>query len=259
MSRKQTTVYSSGAGSVLQHVIAQRRNEPPTLPGGDYQFDFSAFAVLLQRHALSRLQPKLESLDCLRAVDGATLAGINLNVDVTGVSDIFTFGPVVDDSFIVQSSIDALSQGKVNGDILLSVTNTNEGVIFVNQSTEYDVAQYMRNFFPLLGAECCSGGLRVTRFSLGPAIFKCPTYSLLNAFPGKSYKGFLSVAVNLDPNDKLRPSITPAWSPWSSAETEMLFNETEGSAPYMAPFETSTALLERCECVIRLIAFLDSH
>jgi hypothetical protein len=33
------------------------------------------------------------------------------------------------------------------------VTNTNEGPLFVNQSLDYDVAEYARNLFPLFGAK----------------------------------------------------------------------------------------------------------
>jgi hypothetical protein len=53
--------------------------------------------------------------------------------------------------------------------------------------------------------------------------------------------------VNLDPNVKLRPSITPVWQKWSPAETEMQFNKTELDAPNIVPIKTSSALLERCE------------
>jgi hypothetical protein len=33
------------------------------------------------------------------------------------------------------------------------VTNTNEGIIFVNQNGEFDVAQYVRGLFPLFSAK----------------------------------------------------------------------------------------------------------
>jgi hypothetical protein len=38
-------------------------------------------------------------------------------------------------------------------DVLLSVINTNEGPLFVDQSLDYDVAEYARNLFPLFGAK----------------------------------------------------------------------------------------------------------
>jgi hypothetical protein len=40
---------------------------------------------------------------------------------------------------------------KLQQDILLSVTSTNEGSPFINQSLDYDVAEYVRNLFPLFG------------------------------------------------------------------------------------------------------------
>jgi hypothetical protein len=67
--------------------------------------------------------------------------------------------------------------------------------------------------------------------------------AFINAFT----QGFVSFAVNLDPNAKLRPSITPVWQKWSPAETEMRFNETELGAPHIVPVKTSNALLNRCE------------
>jgi hypothetical protein len=67
--------------------------------------------------------------------------------------------------------------------------------------------------------------------------------AFINAFT----QGFLSFAANLDPNDKLRPSITPRWGMWTGAETEMVFNRTSDNLPLIAPERTSQALLERCE------------
>ncbi|KAJ7259541.1 hypothetical protein B0H12DRAFT_1108604 [Mycena haematopus] len=171
------------------------------------------------------------------------------------------------------------------------------GVIFVNQTAEYDVADYVRNLFLLFGTEESNAAAavysslgsplnQVTEI-MGNSIFKCPTYSILNAFPGEYHKGgyaippawhgqdvnnyfpsftafnssliynntafidaftqgFLSFAVNLDPNDKLRPSITPVWQKGSNAvEAEMLFNKTDGGAPHIASIHTSGALSER--------------
>ncbi|KAF7365113.1 Carboxylic ester hydrolase [Mycena venus] len=230
-----------------------------------------------------------KTLDCLRAVDGATLENINLNTMVSGFQGTFSFAPVVDGLFITQSPTDALLRGKVNGDILLSVFNTNEGPVSVNQSAEYNVTEYVRNLFPLFGVkgEQCGGEYLSTVWVSIES--DAPLMSSLNAFPAKSYKGeyaippaghgqdiinyfpsftafnatliynntafidaftdaFVSFAVNLDPNVKLRPSITPAWPKWSrGADMEMVFNETESGMPDIAPVRTSSALLDRCE------------
>jgi len=227
------------------------------------------------------------------------LGDINVNVILAGFQGTFTFVPVVDGSFITQSPTDALLRGKLNGDIVLSVTNTNEGVVFVDQTAEYNVTEYVGDLFPLLGAkksnaaasiyESLGSPLDQVNAIMGESILICPTYLLLDGFPGESYKGhyavppalhgddinnyfpsytefgatlkynntdfinavsqvFLSFAANLDPNKKLRPSIAPVWQKWSHAvETELVFNKTELDAPHIAPANTSSALLERCE------------
>ncbi|KAF8158921.1 alpha beta-hydrolase [Mycena galopus ATCC 62051] len=298
---------SAGAGSVLQHIVANNGKTSPqlfraaitssTFLPSQYQYNDAIPQGLFDDVVAQAGCNGTEPLDCLRAVDGATLANINLNTILAGFQNTFTFVPVVDGSFITQSPTDALSQGKVNGDFLLSVINTNEGTVFVDQTLEYDVADYVRNLFPLFGVDESNAAaaayaslgspLNQATQIMGDSIFKCPTYSLLNAFPAShkgqyaippawhgqdlinyfpSYtafnttliynntafinafaQGFFSFAVNLDPNDKLRPTITPTWPTWSNAETEMMFNETESGAPYVEPFHTSNAFLERCE------------
>ncbi|KAJ7625359.1 Alpha/Beta hydrolase protein [Mycena polygramma] len=307
---------SAGAGSVLQHVVARNgKTNPPlfraaitssTFLPSQYPYNnrvpqtiFNDVAAQAGYFVSSPSCNGTEVLDCLRAVDGATLADINLDTILAGFQGTFTFVPVIDGSFITQSPTDALLHGEVNGDVLLSVTNTNEGVLFVNQSADYDVAEYASDLFPLFGASESNATASIYK-SLGSpldqvnaimaeSIFICPTYLLLDAFPGKSHKGqyaippalhgqdlinyfpsftdfgttliynntdfinafsqgFVSFAANLDPNDKLRPSIAPVWRTWSrAAETELLFNKTDGGAPDIAPFNTSSALLERCE------------
>ncbi|KAJ7675705.1 Alpha/Beta hydrolase protein [Mycena polygramma] len=301
---------SAGAGSIIQHVVARNGKTTPklfraaitssTYLGFQYQYNGRVPQTLFNNVAAQAACNVTTPLECLRAVDSATLGEINLNVLLAAFYGTAVFGPVIDGSFITQSPMNALLHGHVNGDISLSVTNTNEGVIFVNQSVRYDVSEYVRNLFPLFGVEESNAAASVyqaigsplaqVNAILGESVFICPSYMLLDAFPGDSYKGqyaippafhgddminyfptftefngtlrfnntdfitafsqvFVSFAANLDPNDKLRASITPAWPKWSrGAETEMVFNETEGgAAPDIAPVSTSTALLERCD------------
>ncbi|KAF7365090.1 Carboxylic ester hydrolase [Mycena venus] len=300
---------SAGAGSVLQHIIARDGRTSPrlfragitssTFLPSQYPYNGKIPQALFNEVASQAGCNGTESLNCLRAVDSTTLADININIILAGFAGTFTFSPVVDGSFITQSPTDAFSQGKLNTDILLSVTNANEGALFNNQSAEYDVAQYTRNLFPLLGDKESravaslyqSLGSPVDQVNaiMGESTFVCPTYLLLDALSGKAYKGeyaippalhgddvlnyfptfnefggtlrfnntdfinaftqgFLSFAVNLDPNNKLRPSIAPVWRTWSrAAETELVFNETELGAPHIAPANTSSTLLGRCE------------
>ncbi|KAJ7838686.1 alpha beta-hydrolase [Mycena leptocephala] len=300
---------SAGAGSAIQHLVANGGKTSPklfravitssTFMPSQYHYDSSIPQTLFNEVAGRAGCTGTKPLDCLRAVDSATMEDINLNLMLASFYDTFSFAPVVDGSFITQSPTDALLQGKVNEAIVLSVTNTNEGPLFVNQTAEYNVTEFVRNLFPLFGVvestaaasiyESLGSPLNQVNAILGESIYKCPTYPLLDAFPGRSYKaeyaippawhgqdvinyfpsftafnatliynntafinafsqGFISFAVNLDPNAKLRPSITPVWHKWSRmAETEMVFNETELGAPHIAPANTSSVLLERCE------------
>ncbi|KAF7365109.1 Carboxylic ester hydrolase [Mycena venus] len=303
---------SAGAGSVLQHVVAHNGTTTPrlfraaiassTFLPSQYRYNDRIPQALFNEVAAEAGCDGAEPLDCLRKVDCTILGDINVKITLAGFQGTFSFGPVIDGSFITHGPTDTLLQGKLNTDILLSVTNTNEGPLFVNQSAEYDVAEYVRNLFPLFGVEESKAVAAVyeplgapldqVNAIMGDAILMCPTYTLLDAFSGKSYKAeyaippalhaqdiinyypsftgapvfnatliynntafinaftqiFLSFAVNLDPNDKLRASITPAWRKWSRAEEmEMVFNKTKLGAPHVAPSYTSSALLKRCE------------
>ncbi|KAJ6585112.1 Alpha/Beta hydrolase protein [Mycena capillaripes] len=303
---------SAGAGSVMQHVIARNgKTNPPlfraaitssTLLPPQYQYNARVPQTIFNDVATQAGCNGTESLDCLRTVNDTTLGDINLSIILAGFQGTSTFVPVIDGMFITQSPTDALLDSKVNGDIVLSVTNTNEGIRFVNQTAEYDVAEYVLNLFPLFGVkeskavasvyESLGSPVDQVTAIMGDSFFKCPTYLLLDAFPGKSYKPqqgeyaippalhgddminyfpsftgfgvtlvynntafinafsqiFVSFVTNLDPNNKLRPTITPVWRKWSrAAETEMIFNRTELGAPHIAPTNTSNALLERCE------------
>ncbi|KAJ7709086.1 hypothetical protein B0H16DRAFT_1703953 [Mycena metata] len=188
-------------------------------------------------------------------------------------------------------------QRKVNGQALLAVTNTFEGTVFVNQSaTAVTAAQYSSELFPDLAAaqtntvEKLYSGLGTDIFQTsaiqGETIFICPTYYMLSAFPGRSFKGefaippgfhggdlvyyfpgtstppfnntafidafaqsFTSFIINQNPNIKVDPStITPPWSPFAVGDTEMLFNQTAPDGlPVVQPITTSSALLTRCQ------------
>jgi acetylcholinesterase len=116
------------------------------------------------------------------------------------------------------------------------------------------------------------------------AIFICPTYFLLGAFP-TSYKGefaispgdhdedfqyyytslgpafnnaqfiasfsgaFMDLSISGDVNKKINSSnITPQWPKWQGRMHEMLFNvSSNGSTPVIHTVKTDQALLKRCE------------
>ncbi|KAF5336306.1 hypothetical protein D9758_014477 [Tetrapyrgos nigripes] len=263
---------SAGAGSVLQQALYSE--------------------VVAQTNCASSSNP----LNCLRSVDANTLEALNTNINSAGFFGLFTFVPVVDGEFITQRATEALKQGKVNGQALLAVTNTNEGLIFVNQTANQNTTFYAEQLFPNFGiqqdretARQYAGlGSQLNQINLiqGESIFICPTYYLLNAFSGRSFKGefavppathamdiqyyfptgftsspfqnadfqkafsqsFLAFAISLDPNSKFdRTNITPRWNKYSAGNTEMVFNSTnDGSAADIHTISTNRALLERC-------------
>ncbi|KAF7350856.1 Carboxylic ester hydrolase [Mycena sanguinolenta] len=305
---------SAGAGSVIQHMIANNgKTSPPlfraimtssTFLPSQYPYDSSIPQALFDDVAAQAGCADTTNLSCLRAVDSATLATVNSNMIAAGFAGTFTFVPVVDNTFIMQTLTTALAQGKDLSVIMqltnillkasvFSVTNSNEGFIFVPQTVDFDTADYVQQLFPLLSSEqvksvtsaYSSFGTPAERATAiyGESIIICPTYLLLNTFPGLAYKGemavspgfhgedilyyypdftalitaepfdnaafatafsqaFVSFAANLNPNSKLRASITPQWSRWSPfAPFEMIFNQTDNK-PAIAARSTSPEL-----------------
>ncbi|KAJ6520815.1 Alpha/Beta hydrolase protein [Mycena vulgaris] len=296
---------SAGAGSVLQHVIANDGQTEPQLFRGaitsstflpsQYQFDDRVPELLFNEVvAQSNCTTAADCMACLRAADASVLEAANNNISLGGFFGTFLFVPVIDGEFIPQRPTIALLEGKVNGEALLAVTNTFEGTSFVNQSTTVTAAQYSLNLFPGFGtAQADTVGelyadvgnqLFQVNAVQGESIFICPTYYILNAFQGRSFKGefaippglhgddlayyfpgattppfnntdfinafaqsFTSFIINLDPNIKINPTtITPQWDLFEVRNTEIIFNMTAG-VPVVQPITTSDALLERCQ------------
>ncbi|KAJ7074631.1 Alpha/Beta hydrolase protein [Mycena amicta] len=302
---------SAGAGSVIQHVLAHNGKTEPklfraaiassTYVASQYPYDHWVPQTRFNQAAELAGCPNSTALDCLRTIDSGTLAEINLNISLASYQGTLPFLPVVDGSFITQSPLIQLQKGKVNGDVLLSVTNTNEGNLFLSPDAEYNIAEYARNVLPALSVPQSKSVARVysslgspleqAQAILKEANFVCPSYYTLAAFPGKSYKGqfaippalhgddvsyyfpsfagfgpptprfnntdfisafvggFLSFAVNLDPNETLLPSIAPTWPKWSAAKEELVFNKTNSADPQpaIALQKVDEGLLGRCE------------
>ncbi|KAJ7077237.1 Alpha/Beta hydrolase protein [Mycena epipterygia] len=297
---------SAGAGSVLQHVVANNgQTEPPLFRGAitsstflpsQYQFDDRVPELLFTEVlAQANCSTAADPMACLRAADATVLETANTNINIGGFFGTFLVVPVVDGVFITQRPTLSLLEGKVNGEALLSVTNTFEGTAFVNQSVAVTAAQYSLNLFPGFSTAQANtvgalyAGLGTELFQVdavqGESIFICPTYYMLHAFPGRSFKGefaippglhgndvvyyfpgtstppfnntafidafaqsFTSFIINLDPNIKVDPTtITPKWNTYSIQNTEMLFNKTAAGVPVVQPITTSDALLERCQ------------
>ncbi|KAJ7077232.1 Alpha/Beta hydrolase protein [Mycena epipterygia] len=297
---------SAGAGSVLQHVVANNGQTEPqlfraamtssTFLPSQYKFNDRIPEMLFSEVvAQTNCASAKDAMDCLRATDATVLETANTNINLAGFFGTFTLIPVIDGVFITQRPSLSLLEGKVNGKALLSVTNTFEGTIFVNQNTTLTAAQYAFDLFPNFGTAQADtvgalyNGLGTSLFQVnavqGESIFICPTYFMLRAFAGRSFKGefaippglhgndvvyyfpgtstppfdntafidafaqaFTAFAISLDPNIKIDPTtITPKWDLFDVGNTEMLFNKTDAGAPVVHTIKTSNALLERCQ------------
>ncbi|SJL12164.1 uncharacterized protein ARMOST_15585 [Armillaria ostoyae] len=174
----QVTIWgvSAGAGSVLQQVIANDGNTSPPL----FRSAITSSSFLPSQYAYNDAVPEFlyntavsranctsaaNSLTCLRNTDVDVLEQINTDLCISGFFGTFVFVPVVDGDFIKQRPTVALREGKVNGIALMSVTNTNEGGIFVNSSTAgtVQVPQYLTQLFPNLSAQ--NRDVAVTKYS----------------------------------------------------------------------------------------------
>ncbi|KDQ25027.1 hypothetical protein PLEOSDRAFT_1047807 [Pleurotus ostreatus PC15] len=298
---------SAGAGSVLQHVVARDGRTSPPL----FRAAMSSSSFLPSQHPFDGAVPEsifsqvvsqtgcggsADTLSCLRAANVSILQAANVNINRAGFFGTFVAVPVVDGEFITQRPTQALRQRRVNGRALLAVTNTHEGNSFVDQSTAATVtaADYALRLFPSIGAANAATIARLyagvgapidqANAIMGESIFICPTYFMLNAFPGTSFKGefavpngshgedvafyftssgppafnnptfitafsgaFMDFATALDPNRKIdSTNITPQWSRHLIRNAEMLFNRTVGGQPDIRAITTSSTLLQRC-------------
>ncbi|KAJ7122163.1 Alpha/Beta hydrolase protein [Mycena epipterygia] len=296
---------SAGAGSVLQHVVANNGQTEPqlfraamtssTFLPSQYQFNDRIPEMLFSEVVTQTNCTSAEdAMACLRATDATLLATVNTNINAAGFRGTVNLGPVIDGDFITQRPSLSLLESKVNGEALLSVTNAFEGTVFVDQTTTSTAAQYALDLFPNFGlveadtVGALYNGLGTSLFQVdavyGESILICPTYYMLGAFAGRSYKGefaippalhdrdipyyfpsrstppfdntafidafaqsFISFAISLDPNIKVDPTtITPTWDLFGVGNTEMLFNKTDAGMSVVHTITTSNALLERC-------------
>ncbi|KAF9018595.1 alpha/beta-hydrolase [Hymenopellis radicata] len=252
----QVTIWgeSAGAGSVLQHVVANDGRTSPAL----FRGAITSSTFLPSQYAYNDPIPEQlysevvtrancsaakDALKCLRHVDTAILQAVNTAVVTRGFYGTFVFNPVVDGT-------EALCQGKLNGDMLYAVTNANEGLLYVdpNISDSAVVADYLRELYPKLSEKNVEAGAAVySRAGLGSAfdqVVAIMSDYFVTAFAA-SFPGFAST---LNPADTFKPTILPAWDRYklTGKKTEMMFNKTEDGQPLIEPFSTSASLLTRC-------------
>ncbi|THV05688.1 alpha/beta-hydrolase [Dendrothele bispora CBS 962.96] len=207
---------SAGAGSVLNHIIANNgQTDPPLFIGGisssmylppcyPYNDDFpeAIYSKVVDQTNCTNSQ---DTLSCLRSTDIASLSAANVQIAASaGFFGTFTFGPVVDGSFIAQRPI-------------LAITNAFEGVIFTDPNVT-NLTEYVKSLYPTLSEDTVTsvvetysgsnstGAADTSVFDIAAQIrsestFICPTYYLLDAFQGRSYKGLFAIPPALHGDD----------------------------------------------------------
>ncbi|KAF8886048.1 Alpha/Beta hydrolase protein [Gymnopilus junonius] len=233
---QQVTIWgeSAGAGSVLQHVVANGgRTFPPlfraamtssTFLPSQYKFNdpipearhaLLLYTCLLFNETLEQTQcsSTTDALKCLRQVDVNTLQAANTQINSAGFFGTFVFVPVVDGTFITDRPTQVLKNKRTNGDIILTVTNAFEGTSFVDQTTAAVTApaDYVTQLFPnfeatqIQAAAAHYAGLGSNAFVnsaiMGESIFICPTYLLLRSFNGVGFKGEFAIPPALHGQD----------------------------------------------------------
>ncbi|KAL0065742.1 hypothetical protein AAF712_007225 [Marasmius tenuissimus] len=242
---------SAGAGSVLQHVIAEDGQTTPQL----FRGAIASSTFLPSQFAYNDTIPQTlydqvvdavgckssqNTLSCLREADTNALQSANRNINTGVLSGMFVTVPVVDGTFIRQRATQALREGKVNGNALLTVHNTNEGDLFVNQTATnpLNASQYAASLFPKLTqqdtaavAELYAGlGSDVAQESLimGEAIFICPTYFFADAFRNHTYKAEFAIppAIHGQDSSFYWPSLITL-NPGTLLGSPITFNNTD--------------------------------
>ncbi|TDL22022.1 cephalosporin esterase [Rickenella mellea] len=208
---------SAGAGSVLQHVVANGgRTNPPlfhaaitssTFLPSQHNFDDPVpEQIYADVAAQTKCSAASDTFACLQNVDASILQAANSNISLSGFLGTFIFVPVVDGKLIVERPTQTLAKGRVNGKLYLGMTNQFEGRNFVKGTvTTGTLASYVGNLFPGLGSAQVNQvvqaysniGLTDTLNQaiavMGESTFICPTYFLLKAFSSASYKGEFAI------------------------------------------------------------------
>ncbi|KAL3444896.1 alpha/beta-hydrolase [Aspergillus insuetus] len=141
---------SAGGGSVVAQVLANgRRGEKslfskalassPFWPKTYRYDDDEAEAIYKQLVNLTGCGNARDSLKCLKSVDVQAIRNANLVIAAgnTWTTSSYTWAPVVDDTFLLQSLTDAVTRDKIETEYIFTTYNTHEGENFVPPGLNY--------------------------------------------------------------------------------------------------------------------------
>ncbi|KAJ3568625.1 hypothetical protein NP233_g5590 [Leucocoprinus birnbaumii] len=243
---------SAGAGSVIQHVVANDGNTQPPL----FRAAITSSSYLPSQYAFNDRIPEAifkdvvdqsgcssaqDELACLRDADVDVLNKVAHNITQNQFFGTCIFVPVVDGNLIKRRPTEQLRERELNGEAVLSVTNSFEGTMFVNSRSADTITtqDYMANLFPELTTEHIAAGaaqyaglgapINQARAVMSEAIFICPTYFLLRAFKNKCFKGQFAVPPALHGNDVLYyfpHGNVQVSAPWNNTEFTNNFSQS---------------------------------
>ncbi|KAF5348564.1 hypothetical protein D9756_009623 [Leucocoprinus leucothites] len=219
---------SSGGGSGLLHLISNNGNTQPSLFRGVITssaflppvYEYNAripeqiFTWVLEQTGCSSTS---DALACLRQADTDVLNQANNNITAQGFYGLLTFTPVIDGTFLTDRPSVLLRRGQLNGDAVMSVTNTFESgrpnLVDLSTANTVQIPQYIANMWPELTQEQIDEGATLYENAglgapidqaiaiNGESIFICPTYWLLRALDGKGFKGEFAIPPGWHVND----------------------------------------------------------
>ncbi|KIJ62991.1 hypothetical protein HYDPIDRAFT_93630 [Hydnomerulius pinastri MD-312] len=225
---------SAGAGSVMQHIVANEGNTQPPLfragitsstfqPSQYYYNDRIPQLLYNEVVAMTGCASSANTFLCLQSVNAETLQTANYDLAGTGFFGTYIFVPVVDGTFIVERPSVTLAQGKANGKLLLAVGNSNEGNIFVEANETLTITDYVSQLFPdMTSTQIQEAAYIYQNYGtpleqaitvMGDSIFVCPTYHLLQTFAGRSWKGIFAIPPAYHGNDVAYYFNSPGYAP----------------------------------------------
>jgi carboxylesterase type B len=137
---------SAGAGSVVAQVLANGRNGQPKLfskalassPFWPKTYDYDAPQAETIFTQLANLtdctsETDKETLACLKSVDVQKIRDANLIISAsnTWTTSSYTWAPVIDGTFLVETLTETLDRGGVNTQLVWGMYNSHEGENFI--------------------------------------------------------------------------------------------------------------------------------
>ncbi|KAL3467250.1 Alpha/Beta hydrolase protein [Aspergillus heterothallicus] len=143
---------SAGGGSVVAQVLANGRRRgqkklfnkayasSPFWPKTYRYNDPEAEAIYEQFVSLTGCGDARDSLKCLKSVDVQTIRDANLVIAAgnTYTTSSYTWAPVVDESFLLETLSDAVTHDRIETDYIFTTYNTHEGENFIPPGFNYN-------------------------------------------------------------------------------------------------------------------------